>query len=66
MYNQTEYNDNYSKTSESLLQYYMNRLMLVNSETFKSTMTKSWKTLAAGDGKDFAKAVPLKWKEILQ
>ena len=26
----------------------MNRLMLVNSETFKSTMTTSWKTLAAG------------------
>ena len=26
----------------------MNRLMLVNSETFKSIMTTSWKTLAAG------------------
>ena len=61
MYNLIEYVDNYSKTSASLWQYYRDEPNdnLADSESFKSKITITGKTLAAGNEKDVEIMVPL-------
>ena len=53
MYNLIEYSDNYSKTSESLWQYYNYdpNDNITQSESFKSKMKITGKTPAAGNTK---------------
>ena len=63
MYNLTEYSDNYSKTSGSLWQYYKDdpNDNLANSESFKSKVKITGKTLNNGNTKDVEIIVPLKY-----
>ena len=54
MHNLIEHSNNYSKTSESLLQYYKDELNdnLANSESFKSKVEITGNTPASGNAKD--------------
>ena len=63
MYNLIEYNDNYSKISGSLWQYYRDEPNddLADSESFKSKIKITGKTPAAGNEKDVEIMVPLKY-----
>ena len=63
MYNLIEYNDNYSKTSGSLWQYYKDdpNDNIANSESFKSKVTITGKTPNDGNTKDVEIIVPLKY-----
>ena len=63
MYNLIEYSDNYSKTSESLWQYYKDdpNDNITQSESFKSKMNITRKTPAAGNTKDVEIIVQLKY-----
>ena len=63
MYNLIEYSDNYSKTSESLWQYYRDEPNdnLADSESFKSKIKITAKTSATGNGKDVEIMFPLKY-----
>ena len=55
-----EYSDNYSKTSESLWQYYRHELLAAigNSESFKSKKKITGKAPAPGNTKDVEITVP--------
>ena len=66
MYNLTEYNDNYSKTSGSSWQYYKDdpNDNIVQSELFKSKIKITGKTPGAGNTKDVEIMVPLKYLSI--
>ena len=63
MYNLIEYSYNYSKTSASLWQYYIDESNnnLADSESFKSKIKITRKTPAAGNEKDVEIMVPLKY-----
>ena len=63
LYNLIEYSDNYSKTSESLWQYYKNEPNdnLTNSEPLKSKIKITGNTPADGNTKDVEIFVPLKY-----
>ena len=63
MYNLIEYSDNYSKTSGSLWQYYKDdhNDNIAQSESFKSKIKITGKTLAASNTKDVEIIVPLKY-----
>ena len=63
MYNLIEYNDNYSKTSESLWQYYKDEPNdnLTDSESFISKIKITGNTPADGNRKDVEIIVPLKY-----
>ena len=63
MYNLIEYSDNYSKTSESLWQYYKDELNdnITNSESFKSKVKITGKTPADRNTKSVEMIVPLKY-----
>ena len=63
MYNLIEYSDNYSKTSESLWQYYKDdpNDNLANSESFKSKVKITGKTPNNENTKDVEIIVPLKY-----
>ena len=63
MYNLIEYSDNYSKTSESLWQYYRDESSdnLENSESFKFKIKITGKNPAVGNEKDVEIMVPLKY-----
>ena len=54
IYNMIEYNNNYSKTSGSLWQYYKDdpNDNITRSESFKSKIKITGKTSAAGNTKD--------------
>ena len=62
MYNLIEYSDNYSKTSESLWQYYKDdpNDNIADSESFKSKVKITGKTPINGNTKDVEIIVPLK------
>ena len=62
MYNLIEYSDNYSKTSASLWQYYIDdpNDNITQSESFKSKIKIAGKTLARGNMKIAEIIVPLK------
>ena len=71
MYNLIEYSDNYSKTSASLWQYYRDdpNDNITQSESFKSKIKITGKTLARGNMKIAEIIVPLKclsnfWKTL--
>ena len=61
MYNLIEYSDNYSKTSESLWQYYRDdpNDNITQSESFKYKFKITGKTPAAGNTENVKIAVPL-------
>ena len=63
MYNLVEYNDNYSKTSRSLWQYYKDdpNDNIADSESFKSKIKITGKTPDDGNTKDVEIIVPLKY-----
>ena len=63
MYNLIEYSDNYSKTSESLWQYYKDELNdnITNSESFISKVKITGKTPADRNTKSVEMIVPLKY-----
>ena len=63
IYNLIEYSDNYSKTSESLWQYYKDdpNNNITQSKSFKSKIKIIGKTPAAGNTKDVEIIVPLKY-----
>ena len=63
MYNLSGYNDNYSKTSGSLWQYYKDdpNDNIANSESFKSKVAITGKTPNNGNTKDVQIIVPLKY-----
>ena len=63
MYNLNEYSDNYSKTSESLSQYYKDdpNDNLTDSESFKSKVKITGNTPNNGNAKDVEIFVPLKY-----
>ena len=63
MWNLIEYNDNYSKTSVGLWQYYRDgpNGNITQSESFKYKIKITRKTIAAGNTKDVEIAVPLKY-----
>ena len=63
MYNLIEYSDNYSKTSESLWQYYKDEPndKIANSESFKSKREITGNTPDDGNTKDVEIIVPLKY-----
>ena len=63
MYNLIEYSDNYSKTSESLWQYYRDDLNdnITQSESFKFKIKITEKIPAAGNTKHAEIVVPLKY-----
>ena len=63
MYNLIEYSDNYSKTSESLWQYYKDEPndKIANSESFKSKRKITGNTPDDGNTKDVEIIVPLKY-----
>ena len=63
IYNMIEYNNNYSKTSGSLWQYYKDdpNDNITRSESFKSKIKITGKTSAAGNTKDVEIIVPLKY-----
>ena len=62
-YNLMEYSDDYSKTSESLWQYYWDdpNDTIIQSESFKYKTKITAKTPAAGNTKDVKISVPLKY-----
>ena len=66
MYNLIEYSDNYSKTSESLWQYYKDdpNYNITQSESFKSKIKITGKTPPAGNTKDVEIIVPLKYLNV--
>ena len=63
MYNLIEYSDNYAKTLGSLWQYFRDEPddSLEDSESFKPKIKITGKTPAAGNEKDVALMVPLKY-----
>ena len=63
MYNLVEYSDNYSKTSESLSQYYKDvpNDNIENSESFENKIKITGKTPNSGNTKDFEIIMPLKY-----
>ena len=63
MYNLIEYNNNYSKISGSLWQYYKDEPNdnLTDSESFKSKIKITGNTPADGNTKDVEIIVPLKY-----
>ena len=63
MYNLIEYNDNYSKTSASLWQYFKDQPNdnLADAESFKSKVKITGNTPVDGNGKDVEIIVPLKY-----
>ena len=63
IYNLIEFNDNYSKASGSLWQYYEDdpNDNTTQSESFKSKIKITGKTPAAGNTKDVEIIVPLKY-----
>ena len=63
MYNLIGYSDNYSKTSESLWEYYKDdpNNNLARSESFKSKVKTTGKTPNNGNTKDVEIIVPLKY-----
>ena len=63
MYNLIEYSNSYSKTSESLWQYYKDELNdnLAGSESFKSKVKITGSTPAGGNTKDVKIIAPLKY-----
>ena len=63
IYNFIEYSDNYSKTFESLWQYYKDESNdnLAHSESFKSKVKATGNTPAIGNTKDVEIIVPLKY-----
>ena len=63
VHNLIEYSDKYSKTSGSLWQYYRDgpNDNLADSESFKSKINITGKTLATGNEKDVEIMVPLKY-----
>ena len=63
IYNLIEFNDNYSKASGSLWQYYKDdpNDNTTQSESFKSKIKITGKTPAAGNTKDVEIIVPLKY-----
>ena len=63
MYNLIEYNDNYSKTSGSLWQYYKENPNdnITQFESFKSKAKITGKTPAAGNTKEVELILPLKY-----
>ena len=63
LYNLTEYSGNYSKTLESLWQYYKDdpNNNIGNSESFKSKIKITGKTPDDGNTKDLEIIVPLKY-----
>ena len=63
MYNLIEYSDKYSKTSESLWQYYKDdpNDNVADSESFNSKVKIMGKTPEAGNAKDVEIIVPLKY-----
>ena len=63
MYNLIEYSDKYSKTSESLWQYYKDdpNDNVADSESFNSKVKITGKTPEAGNAKDVEIIVPLKY-----
>ena len=63
MYNMIEYNNNYSKTSGSLWQYYKDdpNDNITRSESFKSKIKITGKTPEDGNTKDVEIIVPLKY-----
>ena len=63
MHNLMEYDDNYSKPSGSLWQYYRDEpnANLTDSESFKSKIKITENTPADGNTKDVEIAVPLKY-----
>ena len=63
MYNLIEYSDKYSKTSESLWQYYKDdpNGNVADSESFNSKVKIMGKTPEAGNAKDVEIIVPLKY-----
>ena len=63
MDNLLEYSDNYSKTSDSLWQYYKDEQNdnLADSESFKSKVKITGSTLAGGNTKDVKIVEPLKY-----
>ena len=63
MYNLIEYSDNYSKTSGSLYQYYKDEpnYNIADSESFKSKVKITGKTLNDGNTKNVETIVPLKY-----
>ena len=63
MYNLIEYSDSYSKTSGSLWQYYRDKRNdnITESESFKSKIKITGKTLANVNTKNVEIAVPLKY-----
>ena len=66
MYNLIEYSDNYSKTSESLWQYYKDdpNYNITQSESFKSKIKITGKTPPTGNTKDVEIIVPLKYLNV--
>ena len=67
MHNLIEYSDNYLKTYGSLWQYYTDEPNdnLANSESFKSEIKITQRTLADGNTKDVEIIVPLKHIEAI-
>ena len=67
MHNLIENNNNYVKTSGGFYQYYRDmpsetdNVTIADSESFKSKLKITVKTHAAGNTKDVARAVPLKY-----
>ena len=63
VYDLIEYSDNYSKTSESLWQYYRDdpNDKITQSESFKYKIKITGKNPAAGNTKDVKIAIPLKY-----
>ena len=63
IYNLIEYSNNYSKTSGSLWQYYKDEPNdnIADSESFKSKVKITGKSLADRNTKDFEIIVPLKY-----
>ena len=63
MYNLIVYSDNYSKTSGSLYQYYKDEpnYNIADSESFKSKVKITGKTLNDGNTKNVETIVPLKY-----
>ena len=61
--NLIKYNDNYSKPSGSLWQYYRDdpNYNIIKSESFKYKIKMTGKTPATGNTKDVIVAVPLKY-----
>ena len=64
MYNLKEYNDNYSKESESLWQYYRDEpaAAIATTVLFKFKATKTGKAPTDGNSEDVKIEVPLTFK----